>query len=170
MKKAIWRCIKSEDDVCSVCFVNIQRSWFYCDIYDYLGSINSSFTTKMAHFNINVLVVACHVKNMSHSYSAKPNMKMVVREPSMPYLLKDSEIKQGWNSSYEISQCSNMYHEFIPWLFFTSYEWFSEVFIPRSFFQLIRFMNLPFKIKTMDWSQPSYTLYSFKLRWSGSTF
>lgn len=56
VKKAIWRCIKSEDDVCSVCFVNIQRSWFYCDIYDYQGNINSSFTTKMTNFNINVLV------------------------------------------------------------------------------------------------------------------
>lgn len=114
--------------------------------------------------------VACRVKKKWTSYSGMSSLKMVVREPSLPYLFKASEIKQTWNSSYEISQSSDMYHKFVPWLFFTSYEWFWEVFIPQSLFQLIRFMNLPFKIKTMGWSQPSLhcTASSWEMKWKYS--
>lgn len=32
------------------------------------------------------------------------------------------------------------------------------------FFQLFRLMNLPFKMKIINWSQPSYILYNFKLK------
>lgn len=114
--------------------------------------------------------VAYHVKINEPYLLSKVNLKMMVREPSLPYLLKASDIKPILNSSYETSQCSDMYHKFVPWLFFTSYKWFSEVFMPHSFFQLIRFINLPFKIKTMHWSQPSLhcTASSWEMKWKYS--
>lgn len=58
--------------------------------------------------------VAYHVKINEPYLLSKVNLKMMVREPSLPYLLKASEIKPILNSSYETSQCSDMYHKFVP--------------------------------------------------------